>query len=204
MSSHLQSEILEQPEALRRLLNEERENIARAAAAFRAADPKFVVLAARGTSDNTARYSQYLFSTMNGLQAALATPSTFTIYQKPPRLREAAVIAISQSGQSPDIITVIEEGRKQGALTIAVTNAPDSPLALAAEYVINLRAGAEVAVAATKTYTNSLMAMAMLNEALAGADRLVGPLMFVPDLSRQVTQLPDQNIRPAEHQAKKR
>jgi glucosamine--fructose-6-phosphate aminotransferase (isomerizing) len=198
MSSHLQSEILEQPEALRRLLSQERENIARAAAAIRVADPKFVVLAARGTSDNAARYSQYLFSTMNGLQAALATPSTFTLYRKPPRLREAVVIAISQSGQSPDIVTVIEEGRRQGALTLAVTNAPDSPLALAAEYVIHLRAGAEIAVAATKTYTNSLMAMAMLSEALAGADRLVDPLMFVPDWVSEVTQRADQIIRAAE------
>lgn len=201
MSSHLQDEIMEQPEALRRLLSQERDKIAHVAGAIRAADPKFVVLVARGTSDNAARYSQYLFSTMNGLQAALATPSTFTIYNKPPRLDGSVVIAISQSGQSPDIISVIEEGRRQGALTVAVTNSPESPLAHAAEYTIYLHAGAELAVAATKTYTNSLMALAMLAEALAQPDRLVDPLLFVPDWVNEVTQHADTIIGAAQRYA---
>jgi glucosamine--fructose-6-phosphate aminotransferase (isomerizing) len=201
VTSQLQTEILEQPTVLRRLLTEERDQIARVAQAIRNAAPKFVVLAARGTSDNAARYSQYLFSTMNGLQAALATPSTFTIYGKPPRLHDALVIAISQSGQSPDIISVVEEGRRQGALTVVVTNAPDSPLARAADYTIYLHAHPELAIGATKSYTTSLMAMAMLSDAIAQTDRLIDPLTFVPDWVNEVTERADSIIRAAERYA---
>ncbi|MDZ4764065.1 MAG: SIS domain-containing protein [Chloroflexota bacterium] len=198
MTTQLETEILEQPDALRRLLTNEREKIARVAQAIRDVAPKFVVITARGTSDNAARYSQYLFSTFNGLQAALATPSTFTIYGKPPRLHDALVIAISQSGQSPDIVTVIEEGRRQGALTLAVTNAPDSPLARAADYTIYLHANPELAVGATKSYTTSLMAMAMLADALAQTDRLIDALALVPDWVSEITNSADSIIHAAE------
>ncbi len=105
---------------------------------------------------------------MNSLPLALATPSLFTYYKKPPRLQNALVIGISQSGQSPDIISVLEEGRKQGCLTIAITNESDSPLAGVASFVLDIQAGVEKAVAATKTYTSELMAIAMISSALKG------------------------------------
>jgi glucosamine--fructose-6-phosphate aminotransferase (isomerizing) len=98
---------------------------------------------------------------------ALATPSLFTLYRTPPRLRDALVFGISQSGQSPDIVAVVEEGRRQGALTVAVTNTPASPLAQAAEHVLPLDAGEERAVAATKTYTAQLAALALLSAHVA-------------------------------------
>jgi glucosamine--fructose-6-phosphate aminotransferase (isomerizing) len=129
-----------------------------------------VFLAARGTSDNAGRYASYLWGAKNGLPVALATPSLFTYYNEPPKLKNALVIGISQSGQSPDIVSVLEEGRRQGCPTLAITNAPDSPLAQAADFLLDIQAGAELAVAATKTYTAELMALAMLSAAMTGTD----------------------------------
>lgn len=182
MNNHiLRSEIAEQPEVLRRLLREERANIETIAAAIKARYPQYIMLAARGSSDNAGRYAQYLFGAANRLPVALATPSLFTLYQTPPRLDGALVLAISQSGQSPDIVAVIDEGRRQGALTVAITNAVDSPLAQAAEFTINMHAEAERAVAATKTYTASLMSIAMLSAALSGDSSAWDVLAAVPD-----------------------
>jgi glucosamine--fructose-6-phosphate aminotransferase (isomerizing) len=164
----LQQEIHEQPAALGRLLEAESARIDRIAAAIQARAPRFVLIAARGSSDNAARYGQYLFGAHNRLPVALATPSLFTLYQSPPRLEEALVLAISQSGQSPDILAVVEEGNRQGALTLALTNDVASPLAQLAGHTIDLHAGPERSIAATKTYTTSLMALALLGTALSG------------------------------------
>jgi glucosamine--fructose-6-phosphate aminotransferase (isomerizing) len=105
---------------------------------------------------------------MNGLPLALATPSLFTYYKKPPILKNALVIGISQSGKSPDIVSVLDEGKRQGCLTLAITNEPNSPLTKAADFVFDIQAGAEKAVAATKTYTTELASIAMLSTALHG------------------------------------
>jgi glucosamine--fructose-6-phosphate aminotransferase (isomerizing) len=105
---------------------------------------------------------------MNGLPVALATPSLFTYYQRPPNLEGALVVAVSQSGISPDIVSVVQEGKRQGCLTLAITNDPGSPLAAGADFILNLQAGPELAIAATKTYTAELMTIAMLSSALLG------------------------------------
>jgi len=128
----------------------------------------FVFLAARGTSDNAGLFAKYVWGAFNQLPIALAAPSLFTLYERPPDLREALVVGISQSGQSPDIVRVVEEGRRQGAPTMAITNDPRSPLAQNADYVINVGSGTEQAVAATKTYTAQLLAIAMFSVALRG------------------------------------
>ena len=161
------SEILEQPECLSHLLHSQQETVVKIAAAIRHRNIRYVFLAARGTSDNAGRYANYLWGAQNQLPLALATPSLFTYYNLPPKLDGALVIGVSQSGQSPDIVSVIEEGRRQGCLTLSITNAPTSPLANAADLVLDIQAGDEKAVAATKTYTNELMAIAMLSAALA-------------------------------------
>jgi len=179
--SRLSQEIREQPEVLARLLDEQSETAARIAAAIRERDVCYAVFAARGTSDNAARYAQYLFGALNRMQVALATPSLFSIYNTPTRLREALVLGVSQSGQTPDIVSVVEEGRRQGALTVAVTNAPDAPLAQAAEFVLPLAVGEESAVAATKTYTGQLAALALLATHLAGDDGRLEELRRVPE-----------------------
>jgi glucosamine--fructose-6-phosphate aminotransferase (isomerizing) len=163
----LQSEIFEQPERLANLLTSQRPVVEQIASAINGNDIRYVFLAARGTSDNAGRYANYLWGSHNSLPLALATPSLFTHYQQPPNLDGALVVAISQSGQSPDIVSVIEEGHRQGCLTLSITNEPDSPLAKAADLVLDIQAGPEKAVAATKTYTAELMALAMLSVALA-------------------------------------
>ena len=176
----LQSEIHEQPERLNALLENQRKAFEKIAETIRQRDIRWVFLAARGTSDNAGRYANYLLGAQNGLPLALATPSLFTYYNKPPQLNDALVVAISQSGQSPDIISVLAEGQKQGCLTLAITNAPASPLAKAADLVMDIQAGPEKAVAATKTYTSELMAVAMLSAALAGKKASWKELVKVP------------------------
>jgi glutamine---fructose-6-phosphate transaminase (isomerizing) len=176
----LQSEIFEQPGRLGALLENQRataENIARS---IHARDIRWVFLAARGTSDNAGRYANYLWGAQNGLPLALATPSLFTYYHQPPTLKDALVVGISQSGQSPDIVSVLTEGHRQGCLTLAITNEPQSPLAKAADLVLDIQAGAEKAVAATKTYTTELMAVAMLSAALSGGPSRWKELEKVP------------------------
>jgi len=186
--TRLQQEIMEQPQALQRLLEAEDANVQKVAQAIRACAPRFVLLAARGSSDNAARYGQYLFGVHNRLPVALATPSLFTLYKSPPCLTDALVLAVSQSGRSPDILAVIQEGRRQGALTVAITNDIYSPLAAFAEQRINLRAGLERSVAASKTYTASLLALAMLSAALSQDEDQQRALERVPTLVSQTLE----------------
>jgi glucosamine--fructose-6-phosphate aminotransferase (isomerizing) len=192
MSSQLAKEIREQPHVLQRLLEEEQTNIDRVAHAIRERAPKYIVLAARGSSDNAARYGQYLFGIANSLPVALATPSLFTLYTQPPKMDGALVLGISQSGQSPDIVSVLEEGRRQGALTVAITNDSHASLADIGEHTICLQAGPEQSIAATKTYTASLMALAMLSTALSEDTKRFQALEALPGLLSQVlTSAPD-------------
>lgn len=164
--SRLYREIMEQPEVVARFLHESRAAVEGLAAAARARGVAHVLIAARGTSDNAGRYAQYVLGAHNRLPVALAAPSLFSQYGRPPRLVDTLVLGISQSGKSPDIVAVLAEARRQGQLTAALTNAPDSELARTAEHVIPLHAGEELAVAATKTYTAELAAVAALSAAL--------------------------------------
>lgn len=164
--THLYQEIKEQPAAISRFLDQSFGQVDALAVAIRARGIDHIVIAARGTSDNAARYAKYVLGGINRLQVALATPSIFSIYDQPVRFGNALVLGISQSGQSPDIVAVLAEAKRQGRLTAAITNTPDSPLAQVADIVIELKAGPELAVAATKTYTNSLAAIAALSVAL--------------------------------------
>ena len=176
----LQTEIFEQPERLSALLETQRAAAETIARTVRSHDIRWVFLAARGTSDNAGRYANYLWGAQNSLPLALATPSLFTFYHQPPQLKDALVVGISQSGQSPDIVSVLDEGHRQGCLTLAITNDPASPLARASDLVLDIQAGPEKAVAATKTYTNELMAVAMLSSALSGNKTVWKELARVP------------------------
>jgi glucosamine--fructose-6-phosphate aminotransferase (isomerizing) len=178
-------EIAEQPAVVARLLEAESAAIAAAAQEIRARRPRYVVIAARGSSDNAARYAQHLFGRFCRLPVALATPSLHTLYHAPPRYDDALVIGISQSGASPDIVSVVAEA--EGAVTVAVTNDAGSDLAGAARHVVRLHAGDEASVAATKTYTGSLAALAALVAAVAGDRAQRDELAAVPDvLARQL------------------
>jgi len=179
--SHLYREIHEQPAVLRALIERERPGIKRLASAIRARGVDYIVIAARGTSDNAGRYAQYLFGAMNEFMVALATPSLYSIYQRPPRFGNALVIGISQSGKSPDIVSVLAEARRQGAMTAAITNFPGSDLARQAEHVITLHAGEEHSIAATKTYTASLAAIAALSAELTDDEQMRQALIAIPE-----------------------
>ncbi len=185
----LRSEIFEQPAVLERLLQAQQASIREIARAVERADVRSIFVAARGSSDHAAFYGKYLWGAMNRLPVALATPSLFTIYESPPRLTGSLVVGISQSGRSPDIVGVVAEGRRQGALTLAITNDPSSPLAEQAEMVLDTMAGPELAVAATKTYTAQLLSIAMLAAALADDPKLDEALESLPQLVRQVLEL---------------
>lgn len=186
---HIEREINEQPEVIRRLLAEQQVNIARIAAAIREYDPAYVVIAARGTSDNAGRYAQYLMGIEANLPVMLATPSVHTLYQSPPKLFGSLVIGISQSGRSEDIFRVIEDANAQGALTLTITNNPDSRIAQAGKHHIDLLAGEEISVAATKTYTAQLTALAMLVAALVDKPALNGALSSLPALVTETLQI---------------
>jgi glucosamine--fructose-6-phosphate aminotransferase (isomerizing) len=187
--SQLAREIQEQPAVIGRLLEAERDAARRVAKAIRSRHIQHVVIAARGSSDNAARYAGYLFGTLNRLSVGLAMPSLFTLYSTPPRLADTLVIGISQSGQSPDIVTVVAKGRRQGALTLAITNDLRSPLATGAEYGLDLHAGPERSVAATKTYTASLTALAMLAASLAEDTDRLAELDGLPEAVAQTLTL---------------
>jgi glucosamine--fructose-6-phosphate aminotransferase (isomerizing) len=173
----LLGEIQEQPDVIARTAQANADQALQVASL--AAGCTHAVIAARGTSDNAGRYAQYVWGTRNGLSVGLTTPSLFSVYDQPPRLDGALVVGISQSGESPDIVSVLEEGRAQKRPTVAITNEPDSPLADFADVVIDLVAGDEKAVAATKTYTAQLTVVAAISEAMAGG---TGALDDVPAL----------------------
>ena len=160
------TEIGEQADVVERLLANMEETGPRLTAL--GGDSTHAVIAARGTSDNAARYAQYVWGARNRLSVALTTPSLFSIYQTPPSLEDAFVVGISQSGESPDLVEVVAEARKQRRPVLVITNEPDSPLASGADVVVDLCAGEETAVAATKTYTAQLAAIAYASAAMGG------------------------------------
>ena len=177
----LHDEILEQPQVARRFLARAPDVVGPLAESIRTHEVDHVVIAARGTSDHAAIYAQYVLGVRHGLSVGLGTPSVISLYGALPRLDRSLVVGISQSGASPDVVAVIEAGRSQGAPTLAITNDPASPLAAAAETSIDLGAGPELAIAATKTYTTELLAIAALSAALSADPIDAAALVAVPD-----------------------
>ncbi len=164
----LRSEIDETGAAVARLIERAAPSVEAIAAAVRGREIGFAVIAARGTSDHAATYAQYVLGARNGLTVALAAPSLVSLYDRAPDVARALVVGISQAGRSPDVVGVVADARRQGALTVAITNDAGSPLAAAAELLIDLAAGPELAVAATKTYVAELAAIALLSRAIDG------------------------------------
>lgn len=174
-------EIREVPDTARRILAHGRAETQAVADAIRSFSPRWVTLAARGTSDHAATYAQYLVETHLGLPVALAKPSVTTVYGRELTWAGGLVIGISQSGQSPDIVAVVRSAREAGALTVAITNDEASPLAEVAAHVLPCHAGPELAVPATKTYVAQLVVVAGLVAAIAEDDRLARGLTELPE-----------------------
>src|SRR5260221_10929652 len=169
MSSILEQEIYSQPDVIAHLLEREAQHIQQIVEQL----PPFyyVLIAARGSSDHAATYAKYVWATLASYPVALAAPSLQTLYKTSPRMAGALLVGISQSGQSPDIIAVLEEGKRQGRPTLAITNDGTSPLAAAADHVGELLSGPDRSIAATKTYT-ALLAEFPLFTALWSGYRL--------------------------------
>jgi glucosamine--fructose-6-phosphate aminotransferase (isomerizing) len=176
----MRAELGESPAVVERLLGEAAGEVGAVAAAMREREVDVAVVAARGTSDHAAIYAQYILGARNGLLVAPSAPSLYSLYGAPPRLARAVLIGISQSGRSPDVVSVLEQSRGQGALTVAITNDRSSELAAVADHVIELRAGAELAVAATKTYLAEIAVLAMLSSALSGDAESAVELQALP------------------------
>ena len=186
--SKMLDEIREQPAALERTLKGELRGADKLRKLFAAKRPRLILLAARGTSDNAAQFGRYLIEITTGIPTALAAPSVFTLYKAKVDLRDTLLIAISQSGESTDTNAVLETGRRVGALTVGITNEPNSSLAKLAEHVFLVRAGKEKSVAATKTYTGQLLSMYILAYAL-GARLSLDDLRRLPEWANTALQL---------------
>jgi glucosamine--fructose-6-phosphate aminotransferase (isomerizing) len=178
LTSWLEREIASQPTLIEALLRRELPHVREVVA--RLPSFSYALIAARGSSDHAATYATYSWGALAGYPVALATPSLYTIYQTPPRMADALVIGVSQSGQSPDIVAVLAEARRQRRPTLAITNDPASPLAATSDEVIALRAGSERSIAATKTYLAEMAVMALLAAVWSGADARVAELEALP------------------------
>lgn len=158
MSTHMRREINEIPEAASRLLSGSAQALREAGAALRAKDPAFLITIARGSSDHAAHFLKYAIEQTAGRAVASVGPSLASIYGKSLKLDQAAAISVSQSGKSPDIVALARSARESGALTVSLTNTQPSPLAEASTHPIDIQAGPELAVAATKSFFNSVLA----------------------------------------------
>ena len=180
----MRSELGEGPEVVGRLLVDAAGRVATVADIVRRRGIEHIVIAARGTSDNAAIYAQYILGARNRLLVTLAAPSLTSLYDAPPHVGNALVVGISQSGRSPDVVSVLDRCRQQGAVTVAITNDPGSQLAAAADHVLELNAGPERAVAATKTYLAEIALLAMLSSALSRDAGSADELRSVPEALR--------------------
>ncbi|WP_299737454.1 SIS domain-containing protein [uncultured Roseobacter sp.] len=179
--TQMRREVLEIPLAVDRLLQNGEDDISRAADAVRARKPAFMVSVARGSSDHVATYLKYCSELLMGTPIASIGPSVASIYNRKLALDGSVCLSVSQSGKSPDIVQMAKMARAGGALSIAMTNQPDSPLAQVADHTLNLHAGPELSVAATKTFVNSAVAGIWLLAEWAGDDALRSAIQGLPD-----------------------
>lgn len=185
MTSQFEKEIYEQPEILTNFINNNLEDVRAITSHLRKYDPKFVLIAARGTSDNAAIYAKYLISAFLKIPVGLAIPSLYTLYKQPPLMRQTLVIGISQSGASPDVLAVMEEAKKQKSPTLAIINRLDAPMIEYADLILPLNCGEEKAVAASKTHTAQLLAIASITALWLNVHDLIQNLYSIPDYIHQ-------------------
>lgn len=201
MVSQYEKEIYEQPTVLSRFLDQRISDLKAITSSLRESQPRFVLVAARGTSDNAAIYAKYLLSAFLRIPVGLAIPSLYTLYEQPPVMRQGLVIGISQSGESPDVLSVMEEAQRQQTPTLAIVNRVDSPLAHCADMLLPLDCGEEKAVAASKTHTAQLLAIASLVAMWLDENQMIRDLSPIPQYVAQVLQT-HQRVREIAEQIK--
>ncbi len=183
------NEFLAAPEAVKNVAIANKKVIGEIAKEFKERGITHIATVARGTSDSAATYFKYIVETIGKIIVAKITPSVVTAYGSNLNLKNTMVIAVSQSGMSTDTIMVIESAKKSGALTVAITNNPESKLSKASDYNIDLRSGVEESVSATKTYLAQMVAMFMLSNALSP----VTAKMNVMELPQVLKSFVDEN-----------
>ena len=194
-SSRMRQEILEIPQAVDRLLTEGEGALRACAAALRDLNPPLLATVARGSSDHAAAYLKYVSEVLLGVPVASIGPSIASVYNAALKLTGSACIGISQSGQSPDIVDLARTARNGGALTIAISNFPKSPLATTSAHCLNIHAGAEMSVAATKTFVNSLVAGLTLLAEWRGDAALLRSIHKLPEALGRATRLDWPEVR---------
>lgn len=193
----MRREIAEIPEAAARLLDASDGALAAAGRQLRELSPPVVATVARGSSDHAASFLKYAIEITAGVPVASLGPSIASIYGAELKLANAACLTISQSGKSPDIVAMAEAARAGGALTIAINNTAGSPLALASDHSIDILAGVEKSVAATKSFVNSAVAGLLLLAHWTGDDDLLAALRRLPEHFRKAIDCDWMPIAPA-------
>lgn len=188
MMTIMQQEAISSPEHVAEQLIENQSIITQLAKKIRDLKPTFAFTIARGSSDHAASFANYLFGTQLGLITASLPPSIISIYASKLNAKNSLALAISQSGASPDICETLQAARDEGAITVAIVNNVDSPLAKIAEFVLPMHAGEEHAIAATKTYITSLSVLVQLVAALSTDKTLRQALAQLPDSLLQASQ----------------
>lgn len=179
--THMRREVEAIPEVVATFLDQSDPVLDAAASALRQRDPMVIATIARGSSDHACSYLKYAIELTLGLPVASIGPSIASIYGKDLKLERAASISISQSGKSPDIVGMTQSVRRSGALAIAITNTPGSPLDQAADFTIDLHAGLEQSVAATKTFATSIVAGLALIARWSGDTALNAAISDLPN-----------------------
>ncbi len=195
--SLMRREVLEIPTAVDRLLSKGADEIASIAEEVRALDPAFAISVARGSSDHACTYLKYCSELLLGVPVASVGPSVASIYRAPLKLDRSVCISVSQSGKSPDIVEMARSAGASGALSIALTNDPASPLAEASARTIDIRAGAERSVAATKTFVTSAVAGLLLLAEWKGDADLLNAIKSLPAALERAAALSWPDVRTA-------
>lgn len=188
MTTLMEQEALQTPECIANQWQKNEKTIHEICQRVRQQQPTYAMTIARGSSDHAATFAKYLLETQCGLITATAAPSTVTIYHSQLQLKNSLVIGISQSGKSPDICDMMQQAKNAQAITIAIVNDPESPLAKLADYVLPLHVGPERAVAATKSYIGSLAALIQLSAHLADNKPLLKVMPALPETLHQAAQ----------------
>ncbi len=183
--THMRREIAEIPQAAARLLDGGGKILAEAGRGIRAQNPRFIVTVARGSSDHAAAFLKYAIELTAGIPVASIGPSIASIYGARLRLDGTVCLSISQSGKSPDIIAMAKQAKAGGALTVALTNTPDSPLARNSDFAIDILAGLEKSIAATKSFVNSAVAGLALMAHCTDDSALLAALARLPNQFRK-------------------
>jgi glutamine---fructose-6-phosphate transaminase (isomerizing) len=191
--TNMWNEIMEQPSVLKKCLSNNEDTLNRIVNEIKERKPEFVIIAARGTSDHAAVYAKYMFETLTGLPVVLAAPSVVTTYKSKLEMKNALVIGVSQSGEAKDVTAILDEAKRNNALTVSITNFENSLLATTSKYSLLCSAGVEKSVAATKTFTTQLILLGMLAAKLADHAEVQNLLKNAPEyVEKTIAMVKDQ------------